>query len=236
MRLLALCLLAIFGYIASSSVISGRLDISKRAINSHYERDVNSITLEKRKGGGGGKGGGSSSSGGGTSRGGSGVTPSYGGGRYYGGGASVPYAAGARSSRGLAPVGLLGVGALAFFPGLWLYGAYLYPYSSPYSFHNRTSNNNETKPVECLCQEYSVCGCDENSDSTYLDSVIGDGNTTSFNQSLVRVADVNGTSTIVLNGTLPNGTTANFATSIRGHSSLGLVMIASSFACAFLLI
>jgi hypothetical protein len=30
-----------------------------------------------------------------------------------------------------------------------------------------------------------------------------------LNQSLVTVADVNGTSTILLNGTLPNGTTAS---------------------------
>ena len=39
-----------------------------------------------------------------------------------------------------------------------------------------------------------------------MDSIIGDGNPDDFNTTLVHVADVNGTSTIVLNGTLPNGT------------------------------
>jgi len=39
-----------------------------------------------------------------------------------------------------------------------------------------------------------------------MDSIIGTGNPSQFNTSLVRVANVNGTDTIVLNGTLPNGT------------------------------
>jgi len=251
-----ICFLALFGYIATSSVILARVDDSKRAL-TYTERDVESISLEKRKGGGGGhgsggKGGSSGSSGesssggskggsapnsnsGGTSKGGSGVRPTYSGGRYYGGGAAVPYAAGQRTPNGLVPIGLLGIGALAFFPGAWLYGAYLYN-SNPYTFHNDSSGNNETKPVDCLCQEYSVCGCDNNTDPTYMNSVIGNGDVSTLNQSLVRVADVNGTSTIFINGTLPNGTTANAAMSLKGHSALGSVVIAFSFACAFLMI
>ncbi|EKD18413.1 uncharacterized protein L3040_007561 [Drepanopeziza brunnea f. sp. 'multigermtubi'] len=205
--------------------------------------------LWKRKGGGasGGKGGSSSSSGkgggtssgstssgkgssssnaGGSTRTGSGARPVYGG--YYGGGATTPYRSGSRSPLGIAPV-FLGVGLLAIYPGLWLYGAYSYPYSNPYSFRNRTAQNtttptrdvqmarilvrqnegvNETKPVICLCAEYSVCGCDDNNNSTFLDILIGDGDYFKLNQSLVTVADVNGTSTILINGTLPNGTTA----------------------------
>jgi len=42
-----------------------------------------------------------------------------------------------------------------------------------------------------------------------LDSLIGDGTYSALNKSLVNVVDVNGTSTIVLNGTLPNGTTTS---------------------------
>ncbi|CAL3972928.1 unnamed protein product, partial [Diplocarpon coronariae] len=92
--------------------------------------------------------------------------------------ATTPYTAGARSPLGIAPV-FLGVGLLSIYPGLWLYGAYSYPYGNPYSFHNRTGrqNNtsiatrdvhvgaleirqddggvNETKPVTCLCAAYS---------------------------------------------------------------------------------
>jgi hypothetical protein len=78
---------------------------------------------------------------------------------------------------------------------------------------------NETKPVTCLCAEFSVCGCDDNSDTTFLDSIIGDGDYTKLNKTLVQVADINGTSTIILNGTLPNGTTATGGTEEADGSS-----------------
>lgn len=68
---------------------------------------------------------------------------------------------------------------------------------------------NETKPVTCLCGTYDVCGCDDTGDTSFLASLIGDGDYNSLNHSLVSIADINGTSTIVLNGTLPNGTTAS---------------------------
>jgi len=171
--------------------------------------------LVKRKGGGGGKGGGGTSGGGGktggTSGGSSGapksgVSPSYGGGSYYGGGSRSAYSAGGRSPLGLLPLGILPIVALGFFAGAWLYPAYEYPYSHPYSFYNQSANQNQTKNVLCLCQQYSDCGCDDNTNSTFLDPIIGNGNPSSFNQSLVRVANINGSDTIVLNGTLPNGT------------------------------
>lgn len=157
---------------------------------------------------------GSTSSAGGTSRGGSGAPRSYGGGGYYGGGASRPYTAGQSSPSGLRAgplLGVAGLGALGF-GGLWLASAYLYSYPRPYGFYNRTANANQTKPVDCLCQENYPCGCDENDDSTYINSIVGDGSPSSLNSSLIRVADVNGTSTILLNGTLPLGTTADDAT------------------------
>ncbi|KAG4428128.1 hypothetical protein IFR05_016389 [Cadophora sp. M221] len=223
---------------------------------------VSDLWKRKGGGGGGGKGGGggrssgssgkggssgssgSSSGSGATSRGssgsnaggstktGSGVTPRFGG--KYGGGASTPYTAGGRSPRGITPV-FLGVGLLSIYPGLWLYGAYGYPYYNHYGFRNRTARRNstdtnttnaptldlpelvirqdnegvnESKPVTCLCAQYAVCGCDDDGNYTFLDSIIGDGDYFKLNQSLVTVADVNGTSTILLNGTLPNGTTA----------------------------
>jgi len=161
----------------------------------------------------------SSSSAGGRTNTGSGVTPDYGGGRYYGGGAVAPYASGVRSPLGITPLFLSAAG-LAFFPGLWLYGAYEYPYSHPYTFYNRTApasgtnttGMNETKPVTCLCAAYEECGCDDNGNTTFLDSLIGDGTYSELNQTLVTVADVNGTSTIVINGTLPNGTTSSGGT------------------------
>lgn len=137
------------------------------------------------------------------------MRPAYGGGRYYGGGATTPYKAGGRTPKGLVPLALVSVAALAFFPGLWLYGAYNYQYSHPYTFYNTTAKQNQTKPVQCLCQEYSVCGCDDNEDDTYLNSIVGNGSTAALNSTLVRAATVNGTSQIFINGTLPNGTTAS---------------------------
>lgn len=164
---------------------------------------------------------GSSSNAGGATSAGSGAPRSYGGGRYYGGGATAPYTSGGKTPKGLAPVALLGVGALAFFPGLWLYGAYSYPYSNPYRFYNQTAQQNQTRAVDCLCQQYSVCGCDDNDDTTYLDGLVGNGSSSALNQTLVRVANVNGTDTLFINGTLPNGTTASGGTdsaSSRGRS------------------
>ncbi|KAF1349455.1 hypothetical protein EJ07DRAFT_140002 [Lizonia empirigonia] len=185
-------------------------------------------SLERRKGGGG-RGGGSSSGGssggssgrtsgssssGGSTRAGSGAPRAYGGG-YYGGGASVPYSAGRKTPKGLVAAPLLvGVGLLAIMPGLWLYSVYPYHLNS-YRFYNQSETNqtnpngaNTTLPVTCLCQEYSPCGCDENDDQKYLADLIGNGSYAALNKSLVTVSDVNGTKNLVINGTLPNGTTA----------------------------
>ncbi len=193
-------------------------------------------SLIRRKGGGGGRssGGssssssssgssgsgrsGSSSSGssgstsrssisGGATRSGSGSRPVYG--AYYGGGARVPYTAGGRSpSRGGLPL-FLPVAAFAFFPGIWLYASlYAYPFSMPYYYRN-ANNQNQTIEVTCLCQENSVCGCDDNGNTTYVQQVIGDGTDQPKNSSLVVVLPplANGTQRAYINGTLENGTT-----------------------------
>jgi len=186
--------------------------------------------LFKRKGGGGGggasggRGGGSSGSSGGSSgssgsggRGstgssgssgssGSGTRPSYGGsgGRApaYSGGSTTPYRAGNPTPGGVRPF-LYGAGAAALlFPGLWLVGAYAYTYPRPYTYHNDTTNMNDTRPVTCLCEEYQQCGCDSSNDTSYIDTVAN-------NASLARVANVNGTESLVINGTLPNDTDAS---------------------------
>jgi hypothetical protein len=83
---------------------------------------------------------------------------------------------------------------------------YEYQYLQQYGFYNQTAGKNQTKSVLCLCQEYTDCGCDDNGNSTFLESLVGDGNPATLNQTIVRVANINGTDTIVLNGTLPNGT------------------------------
>jgi hypothetical protein len=195
-------------------------------------------TLERRKGGGGrgggsssssssGSSGGGSSSGGGARTGGSsmvggatgsgsGPSRSYGRGGYYGGGAAVPYSAGSRTPKGLIAGALIApLLILSIMPGLWLYNVYPYHYNNPYRFNNHSMVNetnpngvNQTLPVTCLCQEFSVCGCDENDDQSYINDLVGNGSYAALNKSLVTVSRVNGTDTLVLNGSLPNGTTA----------------------------
>jgi hypothetical protein len=209
---------------------------------------------------GGGRSGASSNAGGAT-RAGSGASRSYGRNGYYGGGATVPYTAGKRTPKGLiaAPL-LVGGAALAIMPGLWLYSVYPYHYNNPYRFYNRTANRtntndndrrslvhlvtrqsdqtgaNETLPVICLCQENSVCGCDENDDPAYISDLVGNGSYAALNKTLVTVSDVNNTRTLVLNGTLPDGTTAPGGTdddSAAAHSiakysgywAMGLVVL-----------
>ncbi|TDZ66155.1 hypothetical protein CTRI78_v003228 [Colletotrichum trifolii] len=156
--------------------------------------------------GGSARGGARDSSGGSTKTG-SGPVPAYGGGRYYGGGGAVPYQAGQRRSGLGAPL-LLGGAALAFWPGLWLASAYMYPYHHPYRFYNETARENQTKPIQCACVENQPCGCDENNSTEYMSSLIGNGSYDGLNKSVVNVADYEGNSTILINGTLPNGTTS----------------------------
>ncbi|KAK8928063.1 hypothetical protein H634G_10494 [Metarhizium anisopliae BRIP 53293] len=161
---------------------------------------------------GSGSGGGSrgntapGSNAGGTSRGGSGPPRAFGGGSYYGGGAARPYRSGGISPLGGAAIGLA-AGALLFWPGRWLYGAYLYPYPNHYVFHNATTNKEESLPVVCACGTYEVCGCDEN--NTTMTELVGNGTYDALNKSLINVGDYKGQKTLLVNGTLPNGTTAD---------------------------
>ncbi|KIV89144.1 hypothetical protein PV10_08737 [Exophiala mesophila] len=206
-------------------------------------------SLEKRKGGGGGRGS-SGSSGGRTGSGTGGVgggrvysympnsnvggrtisgsgTPKAFGNRYTGG-AAVPYTAGLSSpTRGIAPFALP-VAALAFFPGLWLYGSvFAYPYAYPYHWYH--NGQNHTTNVTCLCQRYQVCGCDpdndENGNSTFLDQLILNGTGEPVNSTNVRTVDFgNGSVSTFINGSLENGTTAAGGTDPSNDSQVSGAM------------
>ena len=128
------------------------------------------------------------------------------------------------------------IGAAAIFSGLWLYGAYEYPYDQSYAYHNdseRDSANpngtNETLPVTCLCQQYSACGCDNPDNSTYIDSLLGNGSASDMNSSLVQVSMVNGTKTVVINGTLPNGTDNSTSTSSASPGAKQILLQSSGY-------
>ncbi|KAI1844583.1 hypothetical protein JX266_009256 [Neoarthrinium moseri] len=208
--------------------------------NSYFERDTHGDKWKRKGGGGGGgRGGGGGSSGGSSGSGssgsgsapkgssgssgssGSGSRPSYGaGGAAYSGGAKTPYTAGRNSPSGI-PGGLLAGSAIGFLGAYWLVGAYHYPYHHPYGFYNRTTDKNETKPVECLCRADEDCGCDDNSEDTeYMNGLIGNGTYEGLDKSRVTVANANGTDTIFINGTLPSGTTAD-STNNGGSNAAG---------------
>ena len=59
---------------------------------------------------------------------------------------------------------------------------------------------------------YNPCGCDNNTNTSYLDTLVGNGSAADENGTLIHVGDVNGTKTLVINGTLPNGTTEDTTT------------------------
>ncbi|KAL2366078.1 hypothetical protein RJZ56_000918 [Blastomyces dermatitidis] len=163
---------------------------------------------------------------GGSSRTGSGTPRTFGGGSYYAGGASVPYTAGKTSRRGLLPFAFLPLAALAFFPGLWLWGAHAY-HIGHYNYRNTSDPNaNATQiPIECLCQRYSVCGCEENDNTTYINELLKqkDEHGMPTNTTTVRVVPKDdGPTTIYVNGSLANGTT-NPDPSIPENSGVPIV-------------
>lgn len=149
--------------------------------------------------------------------------------RYYAGGASTPYRAGALGALAVTPL-LLPVAALAFWPGIWYHPVYAYDYNDDYQYHDDNTNKNTSLPVVCLCEEYQECGCSNNTNSSYYESLFN--GTQPRNTSVVTVANVNGTEKIYINGTLANGTTAADSSAAPGamgnllHSSGHWVTIA----------
>jgi len=73
--------------------------------------------------------------------------------------------------------------------------------------------------VTCLCDQYSACGCDDDGHTSYIDSLLGDGKVSSQNDSLVHIGNLNGSKTVVINGTLPNGTDDSTSTTTSGALS-----------------
>lgn len=160
----------------------------------------------------------SRSTAGGRTKTGSGTPKGHGG--YYSGGAVVPLTSGKTSTSGMVPVILSSSIVSAIFVGAWLYSSvYAYHFDHSINYYNATNHSNETLPVTCLCQEYSVCGCDENHDQTYVDSLVANATNTVDGRS--KIAEVNGTRTLLINGTLDNGTTADGGTeAVSGATAL----------------
>ncbi|KAK9323577.1 hypothetical protein V1517DRAFT_319756 [Lipomyces orientalis] len=163
-----------------------------------------------------------SSNSGGRTVAGSGTRP-YVGGKYYPGGATVPFAAGANTARGLSPVFIAPFALGALWPGLWLAGAYGYYYPHPIIYQNETRN------VTCLCTDHQECGCDDNTDDDYINNLPSN---------ITRTTTVNGTEYLLINGTLENGTTASGgsdSSAIVNRVSPAVLLISIVFAFELLL-
>lgn len=168
--------------------------------------------LVRRKGGGGhgsgGHGSGSHSSGGSRS---SASHPSSHGATYGGGGGAV-FGAGAAAGIGAGLLASVAVESILW-PGYWSSDRlWVYPFNETFewNFHNATLGHNETKPVACVCAEYQSCTCKATNDSLFIANVVKNGTFGELNNTQITVADfnINGTvtPTILLNGTVANGT------------------------------
>lgn len=198
--------------------------------NTVFERDFTtddaSLLVKRKGGGGGGRGGGGGGGGrggttgggrggttGGGSSGGGGSGGSGGGGarpsppRYnnvYAGGVSRPYNAGGRSPKGILPYVLPLAIAGGLLGGIWLGQVYAYSWNNPIRYRNPLTDEEEEIPVICLCDEERPCGCDENLDDEYVDLVVAEA--LANNTEVAAIEEVEGEMTLVINGTLPEGT------------------------------
>lgn len=77
-----------------------------------------------------------------------------------------------------------------------------------------------------------MCGCDENHNQTYIDQLVAnmEANPTDGKAVVTKIVDVNGTRTLVINGTLDNGTTSDGGTEAASGAvgqSVGLLILAA---------
>lgn len=144
--------------------------------------------------------GGSGAAGSGSTRGSSRGSPRSGS---YAGGAR-PFPPGQATGSGLRP-SFVPATALAVFPGVLLLGAYVYAYDQHHHWVDQETHRNRSLPVECFCQQYMDCSCDDKS----KDYAKGFDNGRPVNSSTVQDLTINGTEKIYVNGTVPNDTSSH---------------------------
>jgi hypothetical protein len=159
---------------------------------------------------------GRSSTAGGISPGGSGTQPRYGGGSYYPGGSAIPYQSGQQRRRpgGALLVPLLLVGtALVFWPAIWgAHSIYAYKYDNDdeeYTYHNATTDKDETRWVMCACDEDAVCGCGDELNKDLMKDLVGNGSYAALDKDVINVGRYEDKDYFFINATLENGTTAD---------------------------
>jgi hypothetical protein len=126
--------------------------------------------------------------------------PSLGGGSYYPGGSRSSYRSGGRSPGGLVP-GLVPGAAFGFGFG----ALYLYQFHSHYPYYyNNSTHSNQSLPIDCVCDQNAPCGCDDTNNATAVQEMLK-------NTTVAKVEQINGTTMVVINGTLLNGTDTSAA-------------------------
>lgn len=83
----------------------------------------------------------------------------------------------------------------------------MYYLNRRYHYYNIISHRDDVREILCGCAIYSLCGCDDAEDDALYQQLIGDGDYHRLDRALVDVTPVNGTTKILINGTLPNDTT-----------------------------
>ena len=130
------------------------------------------------------------------------------------GGSIVSYRSGQNSPGGIRPFLVpTAAGAAAIFPGTWGAGVYVYSYNLDEDNLEETELDSDfiddlddPVPVRCLCEEFLECSCEEENDEDYLQFLIDDDDVEDLDEEIVTFNTVNGTMTLVINGTLPNAT------------------------------
>lgn len=161
----------------------------------------------------------SPSNSGGSSRSGSGPRPIYDRETCYAGGSRNLYPSGARwPLEGIAPI--------------WWNGAYFYLYNYHYQYINQVTHHNASIPVVCRCEEYAVCGCDRITNRSYFESLFN--GIQPANSNVIKVAKLNGTETISINGTVADPSTQSKATATTAQSMgywLAAILVVSGVWC-----
>lgn len=126
----------------------------------------------------------------------------------------MSYRSGQNSPSGIRPFRVpTAAGAAAIFPGTWGAGVYVYSYNLDEDDLEETGLDgsflddlDDPVPVRCLCEEFLECSCEEENDEDYLQFLIDDSDVEDLDEEIVAFNTVNGTMTLVINGTQPNGT------------------------------
>jgi hypothetical protein len=129
----------------------------------------------------------------------------------YLGGAAVPYKAGAKSPNGVSPRHFDNLAFATVKETAVKDGACAVPNTSyAYKYESTYTLSNSSVPVYCACDIYGLCGCDDfHKNSSFVPtllSYLGLGDE-ARNVSKVCTVSIDGTTTILVNGGLVNGST-----------------------------